>query len=206
MAQNAWARTDRIMRAVHLYTGLFLVPWMMVYAVSAFFLNHGPTFTELFDVTPPEWKVVDRLEFAPDAAFPTDPEEQARAILEHLDLDGAHRIPKSPDGTMTILRISGGGHYRVTWRRSQGSLIVERQPLSFYRLIHFLHFKAGYGQKYFAHVVWAAVVDIVTVSIVIWVISGIYIWARRPRRRLPGGICLAAGILIFLGLVLVLCT
>ena len=29
------------MRALHLYTGLFLVPWMTVYAVSAFCLKHG---------------------------------------------------------------------------------------------------------------------------------------------------------------------
>ena len=30
-----WLRWDRLMRASHLYTGLFLVPWMVVYAVSS---------------------------------------------------------------------------------------------------------------------------------------------------------------------------
>jgi hypothetical protein len=36
METNRWVRWDRWMRALHLYTGLFLVPWMTVYAVSAF--------------------------------------------------------------------------------------------------------------------------------------------------------------------------
>jgi len=39
METSRWARWDRWMRALHLYTGLFLVPWMTVYAVSAFWLT-----------------------------------------------------------------------------------------------------------------------------------------------------------------------
>jgi hypothetical protein len=39
----------------------------------------------------------------------------------------------------------------------------------------------------------------------IWVISGIYLWARRPRKRLLGGLCMAAGCLLFGVLVVLLC-
>ena len=46
MKTSRWARWDRWMRALHLYTGLFLVPWMTVYAMSAFCLNHKEWFTE----------------------------------------------------------------------------------------------------------------------------------------------------------------
>jgi hypothetical protein len=41
MGTRRWLLCDRWMRALHLYTGLFLVPWMTVYAVSAFCLNHN---------------------------------------------------------------------------------------------------------------------------------------------------------------------
>ena len=57
MAVNRWVRWDRWMRALHLYTGLFLVPWMMVYAVSAFCLNHSEWFTEGLQLAP-DWKNV----------------------------------------------------------------------------------------------------------------------------------------------------
>ena len=34
MAGSRWARLHRLMRTLHLYTGLFLVPWMLVYVAS----------------------------------------------------------------------------------------------------------------------------------------------------------------------------
>jgi uncharacterized iron-regulated membrane protein len=49
------------------------------------------------------------------------------------------------------------------------------------------------------------VVDAVTISTVIWVISGVYLWARRPRKRMLGGVCMTAGIALFAALVVLLC-
>ena len=86
------------MRALHLYTSMFLVPWMMVYAISAFFLNHNEWFTEKLQLRP-DWEVLEETDFAPGPAFPEESEAQARAILQELDLDGAHRIG-SDDATL----------------------------------------------------------------------------------------------------------
>ena len=57
---------------------------------------------------------------------------------------------------------------------------------------------------HFAALAWAVIVDATTISTVIWVISGIYIWARRPRKRLLGGFCLIGGTLLFVLLVFLL--
>ena len=207
MAKSWWIRTDWLMRWLHLYTGLFLVPWMMVYAASAFCLNHGPWINETFGITPPEWKTEREVSFVPHDAFPRVPEEQAGAILRHLDLEGAHRILGSPTPEkMVIFRFCGSGNYRVTWHCRQSQLVVEhQQPFSYYYLMHFLHFRHGYDGSRFVDLTWAVVVDVVTVSTVIWVVSGIYLWARKPRKRLPGGVCLVAGCLLFAGLVVGLC-
>ena len=100
---------------------------------------------ERLKITPPKWEVVREVEFVPDDTFPRAPAEQARAILQLLDLDGAHRIQGRPNASpMIILRICGGGNYRVTWRRPRSLVIVEKQqPFSLYRLVHFLHFRGG---------------------------------------------------------------
>jgi len=45
------------MRAVHLYTGLLLVPWMAMYATSAFCLNHNRWFTPWLG-KPQSWETV----------------------------------------------------------------------------------------------------------------------------------------------------
>lgn len=83
MGKTGWPRLDRLMRTLHLYTGLFLVPWMMVYAASACCLNHGPWMAKTFDIAPPKWQQIR----PPDDAFPAVAEDQAQAILRYLDLD-----------------------------------------------------------------------------------------------------------------------
>ena len=204
MGKSRWVRWDWLMRTLHLYTGLFLVPWMVVYAVSAFCLNHSPWFEAL--KLAPEWKVARELDFAADEAFPQVAEEQAKAILKHLDLDGSHRIQGDDPSQMVIFRFCGTGHYRITWHRQRSRLVVEQlRPFSFYSLVNNLHFQHGYAQPHFAHRVWAVIVDAVTISTVIWIISGVYLWARRPRKRLLGGLCMIAGSLLFAGLAILLC-
>jgi hypothetical protein len=194
------------MRASHLYTGMFLVPWMIVYAVSAFCLNHSAWFVERFQPAQ-KWEVERETDFAPDAAFPADPDGQAQAILAALDLEGAYRITGVPDANqLTLMRLCVTGHYRITWQRQRNHVVVDRlKPVSFYSIVNNLHFVMGYGQSSWAYLTWAALVDAVTISTVIWVISGIYLWARWPRKRLVGGLCLAAGSLLFVVLVTLLC-
>ncbi len=208
MSKRAWSRVDRVMRATHLYTSLFLVPWMVVYAASALCLNHRPWLIEHFDSATPRWEVVDTVDFFPGDDFPKARPEQARAILAHLDLDGFHRILPRPNAPqMTIARPCASGNYRIEWQPHRSLLVVHRQqPFSIIQFVHFLHFRGGYAQPYFALRAWAVVVDAVGVSMVWWVVSGIYLWVRRPRNRLAGGFALAAGTLLFAVLVAMLCS
>ena len=200
MANQRWIPWDRFMRASHLYTGLFLMPWMVLYAVSAFCLNHHEWFPE------PRWDVVREEPFAADQALSQVPEDQAQAILKHLELEGRHQIQEPSDpNRMVLWRPCVTGYYRITWDRQRSRLVVEqRGPCSFYTVVNNLHFQHGYEPqfKYFA---WAVIVDAVTISTVTWVISGIYLWARRPRKRLLGGLCAILGTVLFVGLVLLLC-
>jgi hypothetical protein len=211
MANSFWTRTDRVMRWLHLYTGLFLVPWMAIYGTSAIVLNHGKWFNEHF-VPPVEWKVIRELDFTPDESFPTGNTPEARkaqagAILKHVDLDGPHFArPNPPHPKLFIHRASGAGHYMVKWHSDQSRIVVERQqPFSLLRLIHTLHFRHGYDRSYLVPWIWGLIVDVVGVSIWLWLVSGVYIWARRPKRRLLGGICLSAGLVLFAVLTAVLC-
>jgi len=207
MTNNKLSKADRVLRWMHLYTGLFLLPWMLVYGASAFCLNHNQWFIEKLKISPVRWKVERQVDFTPNDNFPHEPVRQARAIVRILGLDGAHRIIGKPTPErMVINRICATGNYRITWRKPRSVLIVEKQQsFSFYRLIHFLHFRGGYGQRYFAHITWAVIVDAVAISMWLWVISGVYLWWRRARKPLVGFLCMAAGMLSFVGLVALFC-
>lgn len=206
MGKSRWAKVDTGMRWVHLYTGLFLTPWLIVYATSALFLNHNQWFRTQFKVQPPRWELKRQVDFAPQDTFPEVPAQQAQAILQHLDLNGPHRIQGKPTAQqMIIFRICGSGNYRVTWQRQAARIKVEKQTFSLYRLVHFLHFRGGYAQPYLANIIWAVLVDVVSICLWLWVLSGIYIWARRPKKRLWGGVCVLAGIVLFGVLVVAFC-
>ncbi|MDT8301650.1 MAG: hypothetical protein RQ760_09210 [Sedimentisphaerales bacterium] len=208
MGSNRWIQVDRIMRYIHLYTGLFLMPWIAVYATSAFCLNHNKWFREKLKITPPKWEHIREVEFVPDEAFPQVAADQARAILQLLDLDGPHNIQGKPNAKqMIIFRICGSGNYRITWRRPSSLIVVEKQgPFSLYRLVHFLHFRGGYAQPYFANITWAVIVDGVAVSMLLWVLTGVYLWYRRSRRLLIGTLCVVTGLLLFICLTVLFCT
>jgi len=208
MGSSKWIQVDRIMRYIHLYTGLFLMPWIAVYAISAFCLNHNKLFIGKLKITPPKWEHIREVEFVPDDTFPQVPAEQARAILLLLDLDGPHNIQGKPNAKqMIIFRICGSGNYRITWRRPSSLIIVEKQgPFSLYRLVHFLHFRGGYAQPYFANITWAVIVDGVAVSMLLWVLTGVYLWYRRSRRLLIGTLCVVTGLLLFVCLTVLFCT
>ncbi len=207
MANSKLVKADRILRWLHLYTGLFLIPWMLVYGASAFCLNHNQWFIKKLNIKPISWEVEREVDFTPDDKFPHEPVQQAQAIVKMLDLDGAHRILGKPTrNQMIINRICASGNYRITWRKPRSLIVVEKQKsFSYYRLMHFLHFRGGYGQPYFAHITWAVIVDVVAVSMWLWVISGVYLWWRRTRKLVLGVVCLAAGVLSFVGLVVLFC-
>ncbi len=206
MENRRFLGVDRFMRAAHLYTGLLLVPWMTVYAISAFCLNRYAWFSEKLELGP-KWQTVSEVGYSADPAASQDPEDLAAAVLRHVELEGPHRIIGTPDANqLTLFRFCGTGLYRITWRRPQSQVVVEQQrPFSFYSFVNAMHFQRGYDQPYAAWLTWAAIVDLVTFSTVLWVVSGIWIWARRPRKRLAGGLCLVAGCVLFAVLSVLLC-
>jgi hypothetical protein len=200
-------KVDRVLRWIHLYTGLFLIPWILIYGTSAFCLNHNQWFVKKLKPAPISWEVEREVEFTPSDQFPGEPKDQAREIVKSLDMDGPHRVLGKPNPKqMMIMRLCATGNYRITWRKPDEQLVVEKQKsFSYYRLMHSLHFRGGYGQPYFSCIAWAVIVDIVSISMWLWVVSGIYIWWRKSRKLVLGVACLVAGVVSFVGLVILFC-
>jgi hypothetical protein len=206
MTTGTWTRVDRLMRAVHLYTSMFLVPWMVMYAMSGFFVNHNEWF---MGKVQPKWEAMQEMDFAPDAEFPPDAKQQAPVILEQVGLVGAHQVASDDPQQLTIYRYCATGLFRVQWTKQPSHIVVQKQlPTSFYSVVNALHFQRGYYAARAANLpwlVWGVLVDAVTISTIAWVITGIYLWARRPRRRWLGGICLLAGCVVFAVLAALMC-
>lgn len=193
----------KVMHALHLYTGLFLWPWMLVYATSGFILNHGAALNERFGHVHQEWRTIRETTYDASAGVPSDKKEQGALILRELNLEGPHSVKESKSkGTLYVYRTSATGSVRVIWNRATGEVTVQKRgPFSGRRFINFLHYRHGYQKSYFAYDAWAFAVDAVVITMWLWALSGLYLWWGKRSRRLRGGITAGCGLLLFLMLV-----
>jgi len=84
-----------INRRIHMYLGLALAPWMLMYAVSSTILNHRDFFDAPYRNTSP-WLKESVEEYQGDSSPDAEPKSIAAQILAHLDLKGPIMCAKIP--------------------------------------------------------------------------------------------------------------
>jgi hypothetical protein len=117
-------RTPRallLLRRIHLYTGLFLLPWVLLYGVTAFFFNHPGAFTAT------SVRVLDERALEGSAfAQPIDPQALAVEVTSALR---EHARAQRPAGTPHVFgeprqaRMSGGFAFLAREERGDGSVL-----------------------------------------------------------------------------------
>ncbi len=76
-------KTVKLIRRIHLYLGLALVPWVLLYGATAVLFNHGDWFTQR------HYRAVDPIEVT---GVPT-PEHLAKSAVTTLAVDGLELVP-----------------------------------------------------------------------------------------------------------------
>ncbi len=191
-----------IFRRTHLYLGMVLVPWMFVYAFSAFMLNHGPVFRQL-GLGPDAWTLLWEEEYG--MKLPSSQKDLriwARKILEEHDLaSGMVGVQRNSERAL-INAPRFIKPVRVTYLLAEKKLVAEQRGNSWMETFLRLHFRHGYGQGLLMQKVWGVVVDLLCISFFIWVATGLYLWWRIPGTRGWGWTLIGAGIFSFIGLLL----
>jgi hypothetical protein len=178
-------------RRAHLYTGLFLLPWVIMFGVSTIPINHQS----------PETAVWTRLgEHAFDAPVPGQEENLRPLGRQMMDAAGI-------EGGYWVYRVSPrqvqAGHpdflapVRLNYFAQEKRLVVERRPFSLRSFLSGMHTRGGYDMGGFWDSVWAVFVDAVCVGLILWIASGMYMWWGLPATRRWGWIALGAGAVCF---------
>jgi hypothetical protein len=93
---------------------------------------------------------------------------------------------------------------RITYRFSDQMLVAEQRETSWVETFLRLHFRAGYGQVGPLQKVWGFVVDLVCVSFLVWVGTGLYLWWKISQTRTWGWVAIVGGLVSFIGIFLAL--
>jgi hypothetical protein len=60
-----------------------------------------------------------------------------------------------------------------------------------------MHARGGFEQDRFLDKLWGVVVDLVCLGMLLWIITGIYMWWKLPSTRRWGWLALGSGIASF---------
>jgi hypothetical protein len=178
-----------------MYVALFLTPWVLMYTVSTFVMNHRDFFRGR-PPTPPKWERVSEQTY--DGTFPdgVSPALQARQILMSLDLDGAHQAAMR-EGKLVIQRHTALRPMRLTYTPDSKLLVVERQASDSSAFLERMHRRRGFQTPYLRDDVWAFTVDLFIGAVIFWALSGLWMWWELKVTRKLGAVAIMGGIGLF---------
>ena len=171
----------KVIKRIHLYLTMFLMPWTLLFAVSTMVMNHRNMFTDLGGKF-----VVEKDQDSPIRFTETQtPQEKAAEILDYLSLDGPFRINNRSPEKIVVLTLNPVTPIRITYTTADNKLLVEKREFKITGLIQRLHFRRGYQAGNLSGLIWGLAVDFFLVSMIFWVLSGLWMWWKiKPARYL----------------------
>ena len=195
---------DLINKRVHLYLGLFLIAFFLKYAVSSVLFAHNFGLNDFYK-DKPQWTT--RFERTYERPVPEDADLRllAAQIIEDVGLKkrsiSVFRVKKER------LNINTYGFFsrtRLSYFIDQKRILAEDKIFRWDHFIHKFHWIGGYAQDRFIADLWAFMIDLTCVAIIIWTLSGIYIWWKIQETRRWGTVALGGGVISFLIFVFIL--
>lgn len=186
-----------IIRRTHMYLALFLVPWVLMYAISTIAMNHRHLFQEWYDHEPAQWTLEREMPYTATFAPDTKRWIVGEQILTDLGIEGAHQTRGRLDRTITITRHNTVTPQRITYDPKAQTLHIENQEFRTNAFLERMHRRRGYNQKYLSDDLWAITVDLFIVATVLWVASGLWMWWELKVTRKWGAISMISGIALF---------
>ncbi len=177
-------------RQLHLYLGLFVCPFILVFAISTMLLDHS------WRPKPREQKTTVPVQI-PEGL---ERKQRIESILQQLDLTGEIIGRGNVRNNKMVFRVARPGKTRIITvdMVNKTAQIVERSRGLLGTLIY-LHFNPGPHKlpNWFFTKVWGMVADTAVYVTLFLSISGIYMWAVIKAERKIGLVLLGAGCLFF---------
>ncbi len=196
--QSRSRRALIVVRRIHMYLGLFLGPWMAMYALSTLAMTHRELVRSLYPTEAPALVTERELEYPRAFAPGTTREEMGRLILRDLGLEGSHRVSGGQGGEpLVIHRQHAWTDRRITFDARMGKLLLQREEFRGSTFLERMHRRRGYDRPYTIDDIWGVSVDLAVVAMVLWCLSSILIWWELGPTRRWGTLALASGVALF---------
>jgi hypothetical protein len=181
-------------RRLHLYLGLFLLPWVVLFGITSWPFSHPAQ-------VQPKWTVRIDRSYALDVAPGADLRAIGARIHEDAGFRGGFYVNRPNPQRINVHHPDFFHPTRITYFVDQGRLLAEEREFVLRQALTSMHAHAGYDLGGFWNILWAIVVDILCVALVLWIATGIVMWWMLPGSRAWGWLAIASGIAVFAVLV-----
>ena len=191
------SRISRLVRRIHMFTGLFLAPWMLMYALSTLVMTHRDFVASFYGSRNPVLVTERELDYT--RSFPTNltREQIGQQILQDLGLDGTHDVHGGRNGMpLVINRRHALTPQRITFDTAKGKITIEREEFRGMNFLERMHRRRGYN-PYAVENTWGFTVDVAVVTMAFWSLSGIWLWLELKSTRRWGALSFAGGLALF---------
>jgi hypothetical protein len=196
----------RWLRDLHLYFGLFISPFILLFSASVFYLNHGklipsalPPVETFRDLAIPDG--LDRLKGR-------EAVERATAILPQVRVAGEIGFLRyvATDRHLIFPVTRAGSEATVDVDLDARTATVKRRPMRLWESIAYLHKMPGPHNvairgNWIGTQLWRVLADTTIYLLLFISLSGIYLWWAIKAERRIGFALLATGMATFFGLV-----
>ena len=196
----------RWLRDLHLYFGLFISPFILLFAVSVFYLNHGKLIAG--DQPPAETYRDLSLPDGFDRLKGREAVDRAAAILPQVRVSGEIGYLRYVAGDRhLIFPVSkAGAEATIDVDLDARTATVRRRAMNLWESLSYLHKMPGPHNvairgNWIGIGIWRQFAD-ATIYLVLFIsLSGVYLWWAIKAERRIGAALLAAGAFTFVGLV-----
>jgi hypothetical protein len=175
----------QLVRRLHLFTGLGLLLFILMYFVTGYVMIHS----QWFGNSQPKTLVhTEPLEFPPGLSE----EGMSRYLQERFDLRGQPgSVNRRPDGSRRFTFGRPGTAVEALVDAGGRQVTLTEKKLPFRGTANGFHRLRGYRGGAF-YMVWAALYDLASAALILFAITGIFLWYQSTLLRWPGLLCLAA--------------
>ena len=167
--------------------------FLMMYFVSGYMMIHRPWFLR---PSPPATTETGPLE----AGAPTNVDQLAVFVKEKFNLKGRVQYPLTQPKDVKRFWVNRPGvMLRVDVPANQGRISFTTQRAGLVGTLIMLHKIRGYDDQVLFDL-YALFCDLAGVSLILFAVSGVYLWWKRTRKHLWGIVCLGVSCAYGLGM------
>jgi hypothetical protein len=190
-----------IVRRTHLYLGLFLLPWLIMFGVSSIPINHN------YQAAPPAWDKLMEAPFSATVPTTTDNRELrgvGREMMNAAGVTGGFYVNRPNPRQVNVNHPNFLRPTRIFYYIEEKRMVAERREFVPRLFLTGLHTRGGYGLGGFWDYLWAVFVDLASVGLLLWILSGLIMWWKIPGTgpRRWGWLALVGGAACFVVIML----